>query len=90
MKCDPGDLAVILPGGIPENVGAFVTVIHPYAMHPEFGLIWWVRAQQPLLSDSGAMVREGYIADKLLDPIRPPKPQQHTKTATPITEVTPA
>lgn len=90
MKCRPGDLAVILPGALPENIGAFVTVITPYRIDSAFGMVWWVRAQQPLMSDVGVRVREGYIADRLLDPIRPPKSYQHTKTAEPKSEVTPA
>lgn len=90
MKCDPGDLAVILPGALPENVGAFVTVMHPFYMHPQLGMVWWVRGSTPLKTSCGLIVTEGMICDMFLDPIRPPKPEASTKTATPKTEVTPA
>lgn len=86
MKCDPGDLAVILPGVIPENVGRFVTVERPFGLHPQFGLLWWVKSNQPLYTAGGGWHTRGWIADVFLDPIRPPKPAPNTDTSTPIME----
>lgn len=90
MKCDPGDLAVILPGALPENVGAFVTVMHPFDMHPQLGMVWWVRGRTPLKTSCGLMVMEGVICESFLNPIRPPKPDQQSTTKTSKPEVTPA
>lgn len=97
MNCIPGDLAVILETcDLPENVGVFVTVrraegfmFDPIRKKPAF--VWHVTSAHHALTDStGRKVSAGIIRDEVLQPIRPPKPGQSTKTAAPKTEVSPA
>lgn len=87
MKCDVNDMAVILTGAVPFNVGKFVTVVRPHRILKDVGFVWWIRSTTPLMTINGMLMTEGYIPDKFLDPIRGNQPQQQTKTATPKTEV---
>lgn len=90
MNCRPGDTAIILPGALPENVGHFCTVIRAYGIDRQEGNVWWVRGAQPLRTTTGRLSPEGWIADKFLHPIRPPKPGTSTNTQQPKPEVTKA
>ena len=52
MKCRPGDLAVVIGGGVPENYGLIVEVISavgPVEFYGEIILDWWnVRCAGPV------------------------------------------
>lgn len=72
MKCEPGDIAVIINGGdFPENVGAFVTVIEASAKFPGQ---WIVKPRHKLRCSFFGLMQEsaayGAIPDFALQPIR--------------------
>lgn len=71
MNCKPGDLAVIVRGEIPENIGAFVDVIGRWP-DVDGRPCWMVRAARKCLTNGGVRTRQGVCFDDCLQPIRPP------------------
>jgi hypothetical protein len=88
MNCKPGDLAIILRDGFPENVGRVVTVIRPSGAWELEAAIpgdfhWEVDCATPLAigyydRHAGKLVgptyhrRQGTVLDRDLRPIRDP------------------
>ncbi|MFM0270124.1 hypothetical protein PQQ59_06035 [Paraburkholderia aspalathi] len=75
MNCKKGDLAYAVRGlYTTHDRPPVVEVIGFYAFHPEFGVVWTVRARDPLrfLSSDGVsegFAREVHAADDWLRPI---------------------
>lgn len=74
MNCKPGDLAYIVAGLVPENVGRIVKVVSAYGEYLDFGFCWRVTSNAPLyafnaLTGECFVLSFGWIPDSWLRPI---------------------
>lgn len=68
---EPGCLAVIIKSVDGAAVGAIVQCIRTVGEHPEYGLVWRVRARQTLVTVGGGISNEGDVPAKWLRKIEP-------------------
>ena len=66
LNCKPGDLAVVVCGGLKINHGRIIRVLLPVA-HPQSRILGWTYEGH---LDHRIFSRVGYVADNCLRPIR--------------------
>jgi len=71
MNCKPGDLAIMVSSGIPENIGRIFEILNFNQAVTDFSgkPIWNVRAAHPARTADGEMSSEGNASDADLRPI---------------------
>lgn len=82
MRCQVGDLAILVRSKVPENVGKICTVIGKSdGLHAEmFGSDWEIQFPRPVRLNNGEVSLTGFCADSSLRPIRPGDLEDETPT----------
>jgi hypothetical protein len=72
MRCQVGDLCIVLKSVDNASVGMIVQVSEFLGEHSVHGPIWRCRSKGTLVTEYGGVGHVGDFADDWLEPIRPP------------------
>ena len=86
MKCNQGDLAVVLKSLDGAAVGKIVQVVKMMGTHSQYGPVWRCRSKDILVTEFGGIGNEADIPDDWLEPIKPPANDEATERKKELTE----
>lgn len=81
MKCQQGDLAIIIESVDGASVGKIVQCSYIVGDHPDYGPTWRVTSKETLVTEYGGVGNLADVPDKWLRPIRPGELDKKTETS---------